>query len=685
LRSDDDSRKDLTAFYKEKVKELPKAQYDLLFIKQEGSLSPWQRIIDKKSAQLNRLYCNVACTFWDEICNEYYSANPLFLDKLLEMDRIPRSESAWNEFKKDVKGSDFFEQFDVMQFVSQLKKIDPMSNAAGENRMLVKLLNVGVEEENYTMERMIANAKKMITAQDPSYKGALSKTAHARKKRKSIDPIPKSIDHPCKSKKTIHSKKAPVEVGIMFEEAMDAFGNCFSNTYEQLGIELAMVKDWQHHRWGKKFNICAVIIGLLKEIFVAASSLKEIGGDDPSLTDKFRQAFKDALPLVMILRNDSSLYDTTPANGRCYYLLHYQLHCRALNNYPFPMEATELSNYVNNRKEYINALEYQVKNLSEAVKQEGVVEDLKVKMRSVVNTLPKVLEFEHNNDEAPSTFMSNKDWWGKVEDSGILFFAPQLTLSMAMFHDLDHYCQTRGCYLVDAEKMKTLGDKSTIFVTSTAMASNGFLYCASMDVLSASLTGLNFALYDGSHFFPMALQNETEESLLIKLRAAYDSFCVEALKIFSKLDMTELQENLDSKMQEYVNSRKHFREKEIVGTHETMVLFSPPGTVERGNLVRDAITNLLLVEDLTAEEKEEGAMKERKVPLIEAQRQVNDEVEEEEEEVEGREGVSVADYIVALEEEIQNLLSKPEKPTVQEWERTGRDVLVALKRIISLI
>lgn len=708
LLVDDETRKEKINNDMEKVRCLPQHDQDHLFQKRgKSKQSPWQKHVNKISTRFNRVFLSVACTFWDEVCDEYFSKNPLFLSKLLEFDHVPKNAfdsywSKWQEMKIELKHqTDFFEQFDVVQFAVQLKNTEPGEEKHNDKKMLTQLLTIGEKEEDYAFTRVWLKAKSYaIAAATPNYKEAISTTSQKRRK-----PSIKSIEQrtPSKKQKTEETVaeeaagdeqsaiaaeykevKADDEVvesfhdeadreQLTFDEAMKAIGNCFSNTYLQLGIELTVMLGWAVNRTAVQNGIHAAIVGLLKQYDQIEFH------DEATILEVIEKAFFDTLHLVMILRvkEDEIKYNVTPPNGQCFYLLHYQLYRRAANNYQLPMN--DLAKYLINSTEYINALQAEQARLTVACWELDDVKDheLKARMKSLVIKIPHVVKHV-TNPESPR-FMERIDQsvvnkaigdsrWGSPAEGATLFFAPELSLSMALFHDMEDVFEHKSVNLANADNIRNLanlGDKPAIFVTSTSTA-NAPLYCATMKDLLDSCKGLNFGMFDGNHFFPIAITDRVESIFVDNLKQAYKALCMETLKVFKKIDKNELIGDLNIKMRTYELNYKGGRAGKQSSAPSSQAFIKDLTTPVK----EQVITTLEQMEMDAAEEIEEEVAEE-----------VAEEVEEEEEKLE--EAITLEKFLIAAEGDVFDLLHGRKKATLAAWEEFGTKFLRALNNMMK--
>lgn len=670
----------------------------------KNKLSIWEKHVQKITTRINRMYLNIACSFWDELCEEFFSKNELILNKVLEIHHVPQNNldpywSKWKEFKEEIKQeSDFFDQFDVIQFAVALKNTSPNEKSHADKKLITQILNIGEKEEDIGFSRFWSSARRYAAASvpPPDYRDASSSTSRKRKSIKNIQQqrtptkMQKKVDvvshdveaavMPSEVEQPQPAIEKPVEQQLTFDEVLTAFGDCFSNTFAQLGIELTVVYKWAtNNNIARRNKLDVALIKLLKNI----DQLEDLS--------MIENAFYDSLPLVMVLsvtKNDMC-YHVTPPNGRCYYLLHYQLYRRATDNYQLPMK--QLTEYLNSKEEFVEALQSQEALLSAACRECHDIEEfeLKTRMQSLVQKIPHVINFETNPDSPP--FMSSNPRtvpaaigsgrWGSPSEGATLFFAPQLSLSMALFHEIEDFYRHCKHLVAHPEKIRDLptavDDMPAIFITSTSTV-NGPLYCATMKALVDSCEGLNFGMFDGNHFFPIA-RTETKELFVAKLQQAYTALCQEALKIFKKIDKNELVGDLHQKLNEY--RLRNMRGRAV------------PTNVSGKQVLEDLTTSPLKeaevvnakegIEDVVVEEvkgKVEAVVGEGAVEEVGEEEVGEGAVEEVGEEVEA---ITVEDFLDALEGDLNDMIYGRKKVTLAEWQEFGKSILRSLKYHLS--
>jgi hypothetical protein len=246
-----------------------------------------------------------------------------------------------------------------------------------------------------------------------------------------------------------------------------------------------------------------------------------------------------------------------------------------------------------------------------------------------------------------------------------------------------------------------------IFITSTS-AVNGPLYCATMKALVDSCEGLNFGMFDGKHFFPIA-RTETKELFVAKLQQAYTALCQEALKIFKKIDQNELVGDLHQKLNEYrlrnmrgrtapttnVSGKQvledlttsPLKEAEVVNAKEDIedvVVEEVEGKVEA--VGEKEVVGECAVEEVGEEEVGEGAVEEVGEEEVGegAVEDVGEVGEGAVEEVVGEvEAITVEDFLDALEGDLTDMIYGRKKVTLAEWQEFGKSILRSLKYHLS--
>jgi hypothetical protein len=275
-----------------------------------------------------------------------------------------------------------------------------------------------------------------------------------------------------------------------------------------------------------------------------------------------KSKFEETLPLVMIIdvKDRDKLFNATPPNGRCHYLLHYQLFKRAAQDYKLPIK--QVNKYLISQKEFddfVEQLQHAHDYFEEAIKT-CEDEELKIKMNSLLIKILNVIEFERNN-KGKDVFMSRGevakecvggyDRWGGMDESAILFFAQEPSYSMALFRTMNNVFKFDQRMLINRSKYEHVKDDCAVYVTSTNNISQvSAPHVATVKQLIEASKGLNFGCFDGVHFYPLDVK-DTEDHFIQRIRDAYHIFCYNFLKLFLKLDKNEMRNFGVEQLREY--------------------------------------------------------------------------------------------------------------------------------------
>lgn len=579
IKTDHELREEAIQEEEEKIKSLPPEMQKKYYQKdQQTKKCEFDRIKESISVRYNRLCLGVAMSAWDEICRMFFETNPFILERLLSFDQKALDDpNYWREEMQYIKesSSDFFEKFDIVQFANQLQNTDPCSSI-GTAKLLIRIIDIEkqeVQSTQTTFKRILTTAVKLAEEAQLSYKAPVSykgmgATEPKKKRAKIADD--RDLSQPVVTKRQrskqrlsdVDTHRDDVEVSekveetventfASFEDTMDAFGTCCSNTLEQLGVELVFPLRWPTSTYFNYEGIFHFIIDLLHEI-CGQPIQRDIA------IERIASAFIDTLPLMLILHipgGAHALYNHTPANGRCHYLVHYQLARRAEEGYCSSIE--DVKKYLSveegfDTDKFIQLLQEEYERLSKAVKS-CQSEAIKEKMQSLIIKISNVIHFETSNRLNPNAFMSmgkdrdkcigGKDRWGALCESGLVFFDPNHGYSMAMFHQMDDYIKYSKLKLPNQYKYTNLDlSEYAIYVTSTNMldVTPEKEYMATIRELNLAMKGLNFGCFDGSHFFPLAIPTEDDTKLNELIHTAFKSFCADVLKVFNNMDKEEL-------------------------------------------------------------------------------------------------------------------------------------------------
>jgi hypothetical protein len=589
-------------------------------------MSQWERWQNRTYSRVNRHCLSVACSMWDEICDDFFSNNPLIVDQLLSIEETSPSNQDWQKVKEEIKEADFFQLYDVVQFANQIKNAVAGKSSTGTMKLLIRLLDIDELDEDIAFERILSTAAAKFQKPDPviSYKGTSSapkkrRIKHQQRgplKRKRTSPSPKRISPKPLSRRsspqlsmrlssstlsrrsspqlssrrsspqlsTSSSPKTSEEKIIMEEEheeevvsenasvvdsiphdtatldeVLNDFALCCSKSFDHLGMELTMPAEWPFSTYCNFSSIEEVIADVVQHVYHLASGLEF---DEAKALEMIKSKFEETLPLVMIIdvKDRDKLFNATPPNGRCHYLLHYQLFKRAAQDYKLPIK--QVNKYLISQKEFddfVEQLQHAHDYFEEAIKT-CEDEELKIKMNSLMIKILNVIEFERNN-KGKDVFMSRGevakecvggyDRWGGMDESAILFFAQEPSYSMALFRTMNNVFKFDHRMLINRSKYEHVKDDCAVYVTSTNNISQvSAPHVATVKQLIEASKGLNFGCFDGVHFYPLDVK-DTEDHFIQRIRDAYNIFCYNFLKLFLKLDKNEMRNFGVEQLREY--------------------------------------------------------------------------------------------------------------------------------------